>query len=397
MLRLSNLPLAALVVCQTAAAFAQEGAIQWQNDLDAARAMAERENKLLLVHFYTKSCGPCRVLDDTVFSQPNVAATLHSHFVPVKLNAEEFQATAERFGISRVPSDVVITPEGRLLERMVSPATPMAYIGRMTGIATQYARQAGRDFQTATANKMSQPVNSAYAALAVPPGDTNSFTAPPAAPAPSNFTHNPYTGNPGTAAPQYTATATPTPPANNPNPVAVPNPHAGQPATPAMTTADTQTPDRYQTATVVTPSAEEKPAPPVAATEPQLPPNSPPLGFFGYCPVTMKEESRWQRGDTRWGCYHRGRTYLFASAENRDKFLADGDAYAPALSGIDPVLAIDSGQIEPGKQQFGIEFEGRFYLFTSEENLRKFWDQAPHYAAGVRQAMNAQAQAPSYR
>lgn len=398
--------IACMVLGSSTLALAQAGsAIQWQADLDAARAMAERENKLLLVHFYTESCGPCRMLDATVFNQPSVAGAVHTNYVPVKLNANEFQATAERFGITRVPTDVIITAQGRVLERMVSPATPMAYIGQLAGIATQHQRQTGRDFSVANANTgTSQPVNSAYAGLTVA-GDDNAFTAP-ASPTPPGVASNPYinTRSPsGTVAPQYNAAAaapaaatpaaTPSPAAQ---PVAMANPYAQQPVAPE---APAQTPpivDRYaSTAPAIDKAA--APVEPAPTAEPQLPADSPPLGFFGYCPVTMKKENRWQRGDVRWGCYHRGRTYLFASPEHRDEFHANGDDFAPALSGIDPVLAIDSGKVEPGKQDFGIEYNGQFYLFSSEDNLRKFWSEAERYATGVRQATNAAPDGAKYR
>src|SRR5690606_15960666 len=70
----------------------------------------------------------------------------------------------------------------------------------------------------------------------------------------------------------------------------------------------------------------------------KLPPGAPPLGFFGYCCVTMKENNDWQPGSVEWGAIHRGRTYLFRSQELRDKFLANPDSYAPVLAGADPVL-----------------------------------------------------------
>lgn len=391
-----------LVMAPAAVSVAQAGpGIVWQTDLDAARATAEKEQKLLLVHFWNKSCGPCRVLEANVFNQPNVAAAVHPHYVPVKLDTNEYPATAERFGITKVPTDVVITPQGKVVERMVSPLTPMAYIGQMTGIAQQYKRNAGREFQTAnTAAAGATALNSAYANLAVP-ADQNSFTQ----------SQQPVPGQPGgplagmTTNPYATPQAPPaTPPVAQPEPpqqvapVAVANPYANQPQAPSAPIAPPAG-DRYASAATaggpvagVTPPAVQPPPtaqPGLAVQSPQLPADSPPLGFFGFCPVTMQKENRWQQGDVRWGCYHRGRTYLFASQEARDEFLKGADEYAPALSGMDPVLAIDSGKAEAGKQEFGIEYEGRLYLFSSEDNLRKFFAQPKHYAGGVQQAMNA--------
>lgn len=394
--------LVALVAFHASVALAEHGmGVAWQTDLDAARAKAEKEQKLLLIHFYSDNCGPCRVLDSTVFNQPTVAGVVQSHYVPVKLNTNEFPATAERFGITRVPTDVVITHEGRLVERLTSPQTPMAYVAQMSGIAEQHRVKVARDFQVANqGNGTTLPVNPNYAKLPVV-GDTNTFTSQTA----NGITNNPFAqaAQPTTTTPVATTPATSAQPvATQPpaaNPVAIANPYANQPVTPIEPTAG----DRYAAAPAssvppvapakpatspVTPDA-NVPAPQVVQGGPQLPPNSPPLGFFGYCPVTMKQENRWQAGDTRYGCYHRGRTYLFTSQEKRDAFLKNGDEFAPALSGIDPVLAIDTNKVEEGKQEFGIEYEGQFYLFSSEDNLRKFYLQPQHYAAGVRQAMNA--------
>ena len=36
-----------------------------------------------------------------------------------------------------------------------------------------------------------------------------------------------------------------------------------------------------------------------------LPPNAPPLGFDGYCPVSMRQHWKWVPGDPRYGVVHR--------------------------------------------------------------------------------------------
>ena len=54
-------------------------------------------------------------LDHTVFNQPGVAGAIEARFVPVKLNANENSATAQGFGITRVPTDVILTPDGQVV------------------------------------------------------------------------------------------------------------------------------------------------------------------------------------------------------------------------------------------------------------------------------------------
>ena len=99
---------------------------------------------------------------------------------------------------------------------------------------------------------------------------------------------------------------------------------------------------------------------------------NPPLGLDGYCPVVLSEKQQWVLGDRRFGAIHRGRTYLFAGAEEQRRFFTDPDRYAPAVSGNDVVLAAEQGQPVPGMREHGVFFGNRVYLFSSEATLEKF-------------------------
>src|SRR5215218_281309 len=105
-------------------ASAQQEAIHWHKDLESAKVVAKETNRLVLVHFWTPSCGPCMALNQNVFNQPGVANAIETQFVPVKLNADENSATATSYGITRVPTDVVVTPDGQMVAKLVSPPTP---------------------------------------------------------------------------------------------------------------------------------------------------------------------------------------------------------------------------------------------------------------------------------
>ena len=61
--------------------------------------------------------------------------------------------------------------------------------------------------------------------------------------------------------------------------------------------------------------------------------------------------------------------------------------YINALSGMDPVLAIDHQQQVPGKREHSIDYDGLFYMFSSEATLAQFTANPERYAASVRQAM----------
>ena len=113
-----------------------------------------------------------------------------------------------------------------------------------------------------------------------------------------------------------------------------------------------------------------------------------PVGLEGYCPVTLAERGVWVEGRAQWGARHRGRTYLFASAEQQKAFLADPDRYAPALSGDDPVMAFDAGKCTPGQRRYGVTYQSRTYLFSSTETRDAFAANPQRYTSGAVVAEN---------
>ncbi len=442
-------------------AAAQPVGIRWQHDIESAKKLARESGRLVLIHFWTESCGPCKMLDQNVFNQAGVGTAIEAQFVPVKLNADQNSATATGFGITRVPTDIVITPDGEVVGRMISPPTPSAYVAEVSQIASQYATRPGQSFANAAAAAplpaFNERVNSAYAGLpigtsttpAVPPvaaatgtapvPDRFAATAPFAAPQLQVPSATPAAGPPASyaalqqaAASRYGASmpVAQAPPAEA-QPLAAPQIAAPQLAPPAMVG------NRYATAPPVdaAPAVPPVPAPnqfanPYAAGPPQLspvtapvapftaptiaadqppvgppaaataataaensrslPPGAPPLGFDGYCPVTMRKEWKWVAGNPQFGIIHRGRTYWFAGAEQQKEFWENPDHFSPALSGFDPVLAIDHKQQVPGKREHSLDYDNLFYLFSSEATLQQFAANPERYATGVRQAMNIQ-------
>src|SRR5215212_8003324 len=153
-------------------AFAQQEAVHWHKDLESAKAVAKQTGRLVLVHFWTPSCGPCMALNQNVFNQPGVASAIETQFVPVKLNADENSATATWFGITRVPMDVIVTPDGQLVTKLVSPPTPShlnsAYVGLQVSPSVPLAVSAEQQRQPAApaANTVSPflPANKPFAA-----------------------------------------------------------------------------------------------------------------------------------------------------------------------------------------------------------------------------------------
>lgn len=387
-------------------------AVKWRNNVDSAKIEATQTNRLVLLHFGTKTCGPCQKLERDVFTQPQVGDFMEQHFVPVKVDADQSPALSNAYKISRVPTDVVLTPQGNVVASLSCPMDPTAYATQLGNVSTHY-----KQYMAKSSAPVQPPVQSAYAGLQV--GQYNAgrpVTTPGTSAAPvqqvSGTSTNPYFAQaPTQAAPAHAVPAVaghpqsqasvPTsqaPVQAQPNPYGVMNPYA-QPAHRAAAPAPVAQPVAAPQQNVAVPPqtspqiATASPAITQAQTQPAkpsitLPAGSPPLAFDGFCPVTLKSERKWIKGDTTFGAVHRGRTFLFTNEGARQKFLANPDAYSPVFSGYDAVVMLEQSQAVEGSRKFGYEYRGAFYLFSSQDTMNKFASDPDRYSAQVRQAMN---------
>ncbi len=370
------------------AAAADDGP-HWQTNLDAAKRFAGQTNRLVLVHFWAPWCGPCKKLESTVFNQPGVAAAMEARFVPVKINVDDWPATSRNFEIERLPTDVIMAPDGRVLYKLGCPQDPAQYVAQLTQAATAAsaiaAQRAPPPGQSIAADAPNVPlVNPQVAASRQPPIATNAAGPPSNAVAARPNTWNQNAGpSPGPQA-SYTGLTRhddlPMPP--------------GPPALPPA--GNNLIPSAPMLSNPPGPSASAN-GPQIVTAQPSLPPSTPAaLGLDGYCPVTLVERSQtapqdpkcWTHGNLQWGAVHRGVTYLFTGADEQKRFLQQPDRYAPALSGNDAVMAFDRGQLLHGRRENGVFYDNRIYLFASVETLQRFQQDPRRYAEEVQQAEN---------
>lgn len=100
-----------------AAAAAESGSDGWMHDFDQAETAAKRANLPLLVHFHAKWCGPCRHMEQTVFSDGALIQQLRTGFIAVKIDSDERPDLVQRFHIDRLPSDLFLDTNGYVLDR----------------------------------------------------------------------------------------------------------------------------------------------------------------------------------------------------------------------------------------------------------------------------------------
>lgn len=353
-------------------------AIHWETNIDTAKRAAAQSNRLVMVIFSSPSwCPACRALDNDLASNPGVGPAIEVNYVPVRLNADLYKSTAAQYGVSALPTTLILapTPQGEVLDSIRGRLPLDQYIGKLNQVAMDARRR--NSAVTAAIPGGLGPV--AAQRTTVPAAD--STVAPPARVAPVADRY--AAANPAMNAPNPGASPSGVAPAQQSSvPVASASqaapPGAIQPDAGRVMAAVTPNPAvaRPAVAPAMTSSDQKSPSAPQSAS----PAGCPPFGLDGFCPVQLTEKAVWSPGSRRWGAVHRGRTYLFIGPEEQRRFLADPDRYAPINSGDDVVLALEEGRSVSGNRAHGVFFSGRVYLFAEERTLAKFSQNPKYYA-----------------
>ena len=382
-------------------------AVQWQPSLERAKILAAHSNRLVLVHFWGNGCPPCAWMEREVFTRPEVGQAVDQAFVAVKINKSQLPGTASQFGVVAVPTDVIITPQGQILEKFQGSAPPAQFINRLTQVAQRNMPAVRGPATQAYASQMpaangqggypppvppTQPqLNSGYSVGA--PANSFASSNPPQPQLPAVGDQNlaqaaprysdQYNGGNGYAQGLASNQAGLAPQGMSP-PVSATTQPGLPPSSPTAYPANPQMPQAGAMANQAIPPMQQggQPANPAGMG------GNPPLALEGFCPVSLERTMRsdnpqWIRGDARWGAQHEGRTYLFAGPDEQKAFFDNPNFYAPVLSGNDAVFQVERGQQIRGLREFGARWKDHVYLFSSKESFEKFQANPTFYESRV--------------
>ncbi|MEN0005630.1 MAG: thioredoxin family protein [Bacteroidota bacterium] len=90
-----------------------------QQDYSKALQIAQQEDKLILIDFYTDWCGPCKKLDKLVFQNDSIQQILSTQFVLLKYDAEKDKTfhLSKKHHVSSYPTTIVLNKNGYVLNR----------------------------------------------------------------------------------------------------------------------------------------------------------------------------------------------------------------------------------------------------------------------------------------
>lgn len=90
-----------------------------EQDFEKARKLAQKENKLLFIDFYTTWCGPCKKLDKWIFRNDTIGRKLGKDFVLLRYDAENDKAfnLSKKHHVNSYPTGIILNSDGYVVNR----------------------------------------------------------------------------------------------------------------------------------------------------------------------------------------------------------------------------------------------------------------------------------------
>lgn len=93
----------------------EQGAVFLDITLEKALEKAKAESKYVLINFHTKTCGPCKKMEKTVFPTKECSEYINSHFIPIVVDGEDNGAGTElvkKYQVFIYPTYMILRPNG---------------------------------------------------------------------------------------------------------------------------------------------------------------------------------------------------------------------------------------------------------------------------------------------
>lgn len=373
--------------------------ILWEKNLRSAHTKAQAEGKLLLLHFYSDNCTWCDRLEEGAFKTPQVGETISANFVPVKVHANSSPKLAQMFKVTKFPTDVIVTTEGKTLSHSVSPQNPERYVAMLSSsVPSDAAAKVAEKVESATPAPTTQVVSepSTMPANTVGGSIPNYAAGPSASSVAGSEMKLP--GESLSAGVQAQLAGSRSPGMTLEMPGQAPEaitaaPSFEMPSFGVAAVAGLPEPDvADQAAASVAPSNESTNAvfSDATATDATSAGDDPELAMQGFCPVTVINEDKWVEGRTEFGVIHLGKLYLFTSEQAMKTFLADPVPYTPVLNEIDVVRFFEERKIVPGKREWGLKdpIYNRMFFFADEAAMNHFYNEYERYTDAAIEVMD---------
>ena len=122
----------------------------FKGNLSEALTKARSENKIVFVDFVASGSEPCEQMSAEVFSQEIISAYFNQRFICVQIDVEKEKELTQKYDVTRVPSMLFFSPEGKIVKQIVGPIsltdlvqTAMFVAGDLLSLEDQWVAMQG--------------------------------------------------------------------------------------------------------------------------------------------------------------------------------------------------------------------------------------------------------------
>jgi len=101
--------------------------ITWYHSLPEALAEAKTRKTLVVADAYADWCGWCKKMDQDTFTNTTVQSRMRD-FVPLKLDTDKEPELAQRYGITGLPTTLVLDASGTVVLSQAGYLPPTEYL-----------------------------------------------------------------------------------------------------------------------------------------------------------------------------------------------------------------------------------------------------------------------------
>ncbi len=302
--------IAVILVCSvTVSAQAAETQFEY-HDFREALKQAREHDLPMIVHFSTTWCGPCKTMNQMVFSSPQLQRSLAGKIILVKVDGDKSPELTRMYQITQYPTDLFLDPDGRVLGRSAGMMSLNEYISQAMQVQGRYQQTKRILVSRDKSGNRPSPTSPLDVRLGQP------------APFPRELFNVPNESNEQIVQSDQ------------------------QPVVPDPRDIDEE--------------------------ETEVKPEVVFIAMDGFCPVKLYQDRAWVRGKEKWSTEYRQQKYLFSDAKSRELFEANPEKYAPRLIGCDPVIMWETDRAIPGSTEFAAYYDDKLYLFSTAENREMF-------------------------